>query len=250
MPIDFRATTSNPSFGRAVLPSSQVGQYVNQQIARTPGAAEARRNTYQPTAQPTTRESLSVAVSQDQNPAESWLGNAANDISNANKRLMGYSQQARKVREAQAAKKATTSTGGVDYTGGTGKYPSVSTANLKGSRAQVIAKANSYLGHPYVAAGNGYDGIDCSGLTQQVYRSVGLEIPRIAYQQRDQVPGVRTKNIASLQPGDLIAWDDGSHVAVYAGNGEIIAAATPQLGVIRERVWGNVTGIKLRFPGE
>ena len=157
MPIDFRATTSNPSFGRAVLPSSQVGQYINQQVARTPGAAEARRNTYQPTAQPTTRESLSVAVSQDQNPAESWLGNAANDISNANKRLMNYSQQAKQVREAQAAKKV--STGSAGATGGTGKYPAVNTANLKGSRAQVIAKANSYLGHPYVYAGNGYDGI-------------------------------------------------------------------------------------------
>lgn len=248
MPIDFRATTSNPSFGRAVLPSSQVGQYVNQQIIRNPAAGEARRNLVQPQAAPTTRESASVAVTQTQNPSENWLGNAAADISSANKRLMGYSQQAKSVRDAQAAKKATT--GGQNYTGGTGKYPAVNTANLKGSRAQVIAKANSYLGRPYVYAGNDYNGIDCSGLTQQVYRSVGLEIPRIAAAQRDQVPGIRTKNIASLQPGDLIAWDDGSHVAVYAGNGEIIAAATPQLGVIRERVWGNVTGIKLRFPGE
>jgi len=207
---------------------------------------EARRNTYQPTVQPTTRDSARVAVAAESNPATEMLSSTVSSISDANKRLMGYSQQAKKVREARAAQ----NTANTGASGGTGNYPAVDTSRMSGTRAQVVNKASSYLGRRYVLGGNDYNGIDCSGLTQQVYRSVGLQIPRLAAQQRDQVPGVRTKNIASLQPGDLIAWDDGSHVAVYAGNGEIIAAATPQLGVIRERVWGNVTGIKLRFPGE
>lgn len=159
--------------------------------------------------------------------------------------------QKRKQREAAA----TASRGG--GAANTQNYGNMSNAgmaytpdgNLSASRNAVLAKASSYVGGRYVLGGNSYSGIDCSGLTQQVYGSVGLAIPRLAAQQRDQVPGVRT-SIANLRPGDLVAWKDGSHVAVYAGNGRIIAAASPELGVITERVWGNVVGIALRLPGE
>lgn len=157
--------------------------------------------------------------------------------------------QQRKQREAAAL--AARGTGGAQNYGDMSNVGMAYTpdGNLSASRNAVLAKASSYVGGRYVLGGNSYSGIDCSGLTQQVYGSVGLAIPRLAAQQRDQVPGVRT-SVANLRPGDLVAWVDGSHVAVYAGNGRIIAAASPELGVITERVWGNVVGIALRLPGE
>ena len=144
-------------------------------------------------------------------------------------------------------------------------YGDVSTAgqaytpdgNLSSSRNQVMSEASSYLGNRYVFAGNTHAGIDCSGLVQQVYAKAGIQLPRLAAQQRDAMPGVRTSNIASLRPGDLVAWNDGSHVAIYAGNGYIIQAANPQQGVIKSLLTqqvgyrpGSVIGIAIRLPGE
>src|SRR5690606_5971125 len=112
---------------------------------------------------------------------------------------------------------------------------------------------SSYLGTPYVLGGTSYRGIDCSSLVMMVYNQLGFNITRhSATWQCKNIPGVRT-SIANLRPGDIVAWKDGSHIAIYAGNGEIFEAANPQRGTLRRKLWANpnaVYGIALRLPGE
>lgn len=99
-----------------------------------------------------------------------------------------------------------------------------------GALRQVITKnAQQYVGVPYVWGGNSLtNGVDCSGLVQQVYSQYGIKLPRTADQQAHM--GVKT-SISKLQPGDLVAWQGGyrgpnyvGHIAIYLGGGRILEA--------------------------
>ncbi|MBN1434177.1 C40 family peptidase [Candidatus Fermentibacterales bacterium] len=97
------------------------------------------------------------------------------------------------------------------------------------------AAIQSYMGTPYVYGGNGRNGIDCSGLTQAVFREVGVEIPRTASSQAAAAASVSP---AELRFGDLIFFDtEGngsiSHVGIYIGNGFFVHASSSR-GVVRE----------------
>lgn len=117
-----------------------------------------------------------------------------------------------------------------------------------GSRERVGQLARQLLGTPYVFGGSDPDnGLDCSGFVQYVLRQVGVNVPRISAQQAQ---AGKRMDIGSLQAGDLVAWDNSSrnngadHIAIYLGNGQIIEAPRPGLGVrIRtldddEGAWG------------
>ena len=97
-----------------------------------------------------------------------------------------------------------------------------------GAEAAIFA-AQSYLGVPYVWAGESYDGVDCSGLTMLAYQAAGIELThssRVQYGEGEQV------DLDDAQPGDLIFWSsDGTqegiyHVAIYLGDDEMIEAPT------------------------
>jgi cell wall-associated NlpC family hydrolase len=99
----------------------------------------------------------------------------------------------------------------------------------KGSGVTDIAK--DWLGVKYVYGGNNRQGIDCSGLTQQVYKAAfGISLPRISYQQAN---GGDRIGWDKMKAGDLVAWDNSSrnngadHIAIYMGNGWIIEAPHP-----------------------
>ncbi|MDO5719266.1 MAG: NlpC/P60 family protein [Actinomycetaceae bacterium] len=100
--------------------------------------------------------------------------------------------------------------------------------------AAVVAWAETKLGVPYVWGGNGYLGYDCSGLAQNAWASQGVRLPRVA---ADQYWATRRVAISDLQPGDLVFWGRGGgtaeiyHVAIYAGNGQMIEAPRPGLNV-------------------
>lgn len=104
--------------------------------------------------------------------------------------------------------------------------------------ATAVMAAKNALGVPYVWGGTSMNGFDCSGLTQWAYRQAGVELPRLAEHQN---VGQQVSQ-DQLQPGDLLVWD--GHVAMYAGDGEIIEAGNPvQMGPVR------TTNMGMTFKG-
>lgn len=133
-----------------------------------------------------------------------------------------------------------------------GPVAGVDIGELSSSRQQVLKDTASYAGTKYQLGGTTAKGIDCSGLVMAVYNKAGYDITQhSASWQGRNIPGVRTA-VNNLQPGDLVAWKDGSHIAIYAGNGMIWDASSGK-GTTMRRLWApqsSVYGIKLRFPGD
>ena len=116
----------------------------------------------------------------------------------------------------------TSATAGTTITGGTGAV----------TGDDVVSKAKEMLGLPYVWGGTDPErGVDCSGLVKSVYSSFGIELPRLSADQARAGRPVASMN--DVRPGDLIAWDNSSrnngadHIAIYAGNGQMIEAPRP-----------------------
>lgn len=89
---------------------------------------------------------------------------------------------------------------------------------------QILAKAASYLGTPYVYGGASPSGFDCSGFVYYVYGTFGIEVGRTPASQYSA--GCQVDK-ASLQVGDIVlfAGTGGSgitHAGIYAGNGQFI----------------------------
>ncbi|MFF0817005.1 NlpC/P60 family protein [Rhodococcus sp. NPDC003318] len=88
---------------------------------------------------------------------------------------------------------------------------------------KAVDAAASKIGAPYVWGATGPDAFDCSGLVQWAFKQVGISIPRTSY---DQAAAGTPVSLNALQPGDVVSFYGGSHSAIYAGNGEVIHAAT------------------------
>lgn len=106
---------------------------------------------------------------------------------------------------------------------------------VDGARTRVGQLARQLLGTPYVWGGTDPDkGLDCSGFVQWVMRQVGVSLPRIS---ADQARAGRRVDVGKLKIGDLIGWNNSKrnngadHIAIYLGNGQIIEAPRPGLGV-------------------
>jgi cell wall-associated NlpC family hydrolase len=101
---------------------------------------------------------------------------------------------------------------------------------VSASAAQVLATADRYVGTRYQYGGESpAEGFDCSGFVQFVYGRHGVELPRTSFQQVRS--GRRAPSeITALQPGDLMFFAARGgrvdHVAIYAGDGRIIHAAS------------------------
>lgn len=86
----------------------------------------------------------------------------------------------------------------------------------------IVAAARTYLGVPYVWGGNGYKGIDCSGLTKAAHAAVGITIERWSGYQA--IGGQKVNSLEEALPGDIICYP--GHVAIYIGNYRVIHAPT------------------------
>ncbi|MCT1451520.1 C40 family peptidase [Corynebacterium sp. p3-SID1145] len=87
---------------------------------------------------------------------------------------------------------------------------------------RIVSIAKSKIGSPYVYGAAGPNAFDCSGFTSWVYAQAGKQIPRTSGAQASAGKQVA---ISDLQPGDVVVYYSGaSHVAIYAGNGQIIDA--------------------------
>lgn len=93
-----------------------------------------------------------------------------------------------------------------------------------GSVRDILKTARDYLSCPYMWGGKTYMGMDCSGLTQVVYRQHGIGLLRDAVQQSGQ--GELINLVSDALPGDLAFFDnqEGSicHVGILLENQQIL----------------------------
>lgn len=91
-----------------------------------------------------------------------------------------------------------------------------------GVQTKVTQVASKYLGVPYQWGGTTTKGLDCSAFIQQVYKQLGVQIPRTTYAQVKAGQGV---TLDQIQPGDAIYTEPGkngpNHVGLYIGNGMV-----------------------------
>jgi hypothetical protein len=94
------------------------------------------------------------------------------------------------------------------------------------SASDPVELAASLIGRRYVWGAEGPGEFDCSGLTQYVYRKVGIELPRRAISQSRAGDPARR-----LQRGDLLFFSTDTrrslvtHVGIYEGAGVMIDAS-------------------------
>lgn len=108
----------------------------------------------------------------------------------------------------------------------------VERAEIYARLPEVISFAHDTMAQPnqYLWGGTVGPNYDCSGLIQAAFASVGIWIPRDAYQQEDFALGV---DIYELEPGDLIFFgseDRATHVGLYIGEGEYIHSSGKEHG--------------------
>ncbi|BCJ87778.1 C40 family peptidase [Effusibacillus dendaii] len=88
----------------------------------------------------------------------------------------------------------------------------------------VLMVARSQLGTPYIwgaSKDRGGSGFDCSNFTAYVYHhALGYKMSGASRVQASSVGNPVPKS--QMQVGDLVIFNNGSHVGIYAGNGQMI----------------------------
>ena len=113
--------------------------------------------------------------------------------------------------------------------------------------ADVVADAKQYLGIPYVWGGESTSGLDCSGLVQKTFGDLGISLPRVAADQAHA--GTPVDSLADAQPGDLLFFGNPAyHVAIYAGNNQLIESPEPGKTVHITDVYQTPTSIRRIVP--
>ena len=112
-----------------------------------------------------------------------------------------------------------------------------------GQRLKVVGAALSYLGVPYVFGGASRSGIDCSGLIMDAYATIGVSLAH--YVPTQDAAGTPI-TMAQAKPGDLVVFDNEDHIAMYLGDGKIVAAPEPGRNVEIESL-SDWSGIAYHF---
>ena len=101
---------------------------------------------------------------------------------------------------------------------------------------QSIELAKRFMGLPYLWGGRSSFGYDCSGFTQMLVRSRGINMPRDADLQAAWA-GVVAVERKDLRAGDLLFFgssvDKITHTGMYIGNGEFIHDTTHDHPVVQ-----------------
>lgn len=112
--------------------------------------------------------------------------------------------------------------------------------NAAQSRRKILAASGGWLGVKYRWAGASRAGVDCSGLTMNVYRAAGILLP---HNSAAQALLGRKVSQGQAQPGDLVFFGKVviSHVGIWLGGGMVRHA--PHTGtVVRDESLSSIAG--------
>ncbi|RZT80695.1 NlpC/P60 family protein [Micromonospora violae] len=101
---------------------------------------------------------------------------------------------------------------------------------VSGAAGTAVRYAFGAIGKPYVWAGDGPNGYDCSGLTSAAWRAAGKSLP---HNTRMQWSAVTRIGRGDLRPGDLVFYSGLGHVALYVGDGQVIDAPSAGRNVLK-----------------
>jgi peptidoglycan DL-endopeptidase CwlO len=117
----------------------------------------------------------------------------------------------------------------------TPKEPSYGSATASGARARVVQVALAQVGDRYVSGGVGPDTFDCSGLVRYAYEVAGVSSKLGGgHSASAMLAWGRSAGLTSPsngRPGDVAIYGNGSHAAIYLGNGKIVSALNPTQGI-------------------
>lgn len=89
----------------------------------------------------------------------------------------------------------------------------------------VAQYALQFLGTPYLWGKDSLtEGTDCSGFVKSIYEHFGIFLPHSASLDRSE--GFAVESLEDAKPGDLICYEEPSHVALYIGGGKILHASS------------------------
>ncbi|WP_290089870.1 NlpC/P60 family protein [Paramuribaculum intestinale] len=105
--------------------------------------------------------------------------------------------------------------------------------SLPAETRSLLEEARRWMGTSYRYGGSTRSGVDCSGLTSQIFvNALQIKLPRSSAQQSEYC---RRIDRSELMEGDLVFFRTGSkgvsHVGMYVGDGRIIHSSTSR-GVI------------------
>jgi cell wall-associated NlpC family hydrolase len=107
--------------------------------------------------------------------------------------------------------------------------PTTDTPTASSGAAAAVQYAMSKVGDAYVYGAAGPSSFDCSGLTMAAWQQAGVSLPHSSSAQMGSGTPVSQ---SELQPGDLVFYySPVSHVGMYIGNGQIVNAENPSVGV-------------------
>ena len=164
-----------------------------------------------------------------------------------------------RAREASAANNNDTSgTSGGSSSGGSSSGGSSSSGSNSGGSSSggfvgsdqasiAVAYALSQVGKPYSFDAQPPDSWDCSKLTAAAWAQAGVSLTPYSYDQANEVRQISTSD---LRPGDLLFYFNGAHhVAMYIGGGQIVEAASPEVGVHVTDAWNSWSSSHFSFAG-
>lgn len=110
---------------------------------------------------------------------------------------------------------------------------------------RLYVESAQWIGVPYRSGGNSKRGVDCSGLTSQIYKKVyHIRLERSSDDQR--VKDCKKVSRNKLQEGDLVFFHNGkkkktaTHVGIYLKNGKFIHSSTSRgvmVSSLNESYW-------------
>jgi cell wall-associated NlpC family hydrolase len=179
-------------------------------------------------------ERVSAQMQQVLDSTRSDIRALANKIEQDRLRAEAAAQRAR-IQAAEAAQRAAAAAAAAASNAGGGSSNSASSVDVgvdpgsipapSSGASAAIAYARAQIGKPYIYAGTGPDGYDCSGLTMMAWAQGGVSMAHGSQSQYLSFPHVP---ISALQPGDLVFFGSSGpsnhHVGLYIGGGTMIEA--------------------------